>query len=173
LSNLEMLYSEQEISEAVHRLAREIKAEYADKNPVIVGVLKGVFVFAADLIRLLDFPLEIEFVVLSSYGPGRKVSSGEVRMVKPPHISLKNRHVLVLEDIIDEGRTIDFFLHYLERKSPASVRVCAMFNKPSKRKIAVKVDYFGLTVPDAFLVGYGLDFDEKYRYLPALYKLEE
>ena len=173
MSHLEMLFSEQEISDAVHRIAKEITADYKDKNPIIVGVLKGVFVFAADLIRLLDFPLEIEFVVLSSYGPGRKKSSGEVRLVKPPHIPLKNRHVLVLEDIIDEGLTMDFFLNYLRQKTPASVKVCAMFNKPSHRKVAVNIDYFGLTVPDAFLVGYGLDFDEKYRYLPALHRLED
>jgi hypoxanthine phosphoribosyltransferase len=168
-----VIYSEEEIAEAVQRLADEIKADYEHLNPVIVGVLKGVFVFAADLIRLLDFPLEIEFVTLSSYGYGRKESSGRVDLVKPPHIPLKDRHVLVLEDIVDEGRTIDFFLDYLDSEEPATVKVCAMFDKPARRQIAVRVDYVGLVVPDAFLVGYGLDYDEKYRNLRALFRLPD
>jgi hypoxanthine phosphoribosyltransferase len=139
----------------------------------LLGVLKGSFVFAADLVRLLDMPLEVEFISLSSYGRGRKESSGKVRVVRGLSTALKGRHVLVVEDIIDAGVTMDFLIAYLRRKGAASIRVCALFDKASRRQVPVHIDYCGLTVPDAFVVGYGLDFDERYRNLPALYLLEE
>lgn len=172
MSRLEIVFTEQEIRSTVERLAREIKADYEGKNPLLLGVLKGSFVFAADLVRLLDIPLEVEFISLSSYGRGRKESSGEVRVIRGLRTSLKGRHVLVVEDIIDAGVTMDFLIAYLRRRGAASIRVCTLFDKVSRRQVPVLIDYVGLTVPDAFVVGYGLDFDEKYRNLPALYRLE-
>jgi hypoxanthine phosphoribosyltransferase len=172
LSRLEIVLTEQEIRSTVERLAREIKADYEGKNPLLLGVLKGSFVFAADLVRLLDMPLEVEFISLSSYGRGRKESQGKVRVVRGLRTSLKGRHVLVVEDIIDAGVTMDFLIAYLRRRGAASIKVCTLFDKVSRRQVPVPIDYVGLTVPDAFVVGYGLDFDEKYRNLPALYRLE-
>ena len=172
MSRLEIVFTEQEIRSTVERLAREIKADYEGKNPLLLGVLKGSFVFAADLVRLLDMPLEVEFISLSSYGRGRKQSSGKVRMVRGLGTPLRGRHVLVVEDIIDAGVTMDFLIAYLHRRGAASIRVCTLFDKVSRRQVPVPIDYVGLTVPDAFVVGYGLDFDEKYRNLPALYRLE-
>ena len=152
---------------AVKRLAAEISRDYRGKNPLLIGILKGSFVFMADLIRLLDFPLEVEFITLSSYGGGRE-SSGKVRVVKGLRAGVKGREVLVIEDIVDTGRTISFLLDYLRRKKPASLRLCALTDKPSRRQIPVNIDYLGLTVPNKFIVGYGIDWDEKFRYLPDI-----
>lgn len=170
---LRLLFTPEEIENAVDRLAQEIKRDYQDKNPLLIGVLKGSFMFMADLIRNLDFPLEVEFVTLSSYGRGRKESLGKVKVVRCLRTPIKNRHVLVIEDIVDAGITLSFFLGYLKRKKPASLKVCALFNKTPRRKVTVPIDYFGFSVPDAFVVGYGLDYDERFRNLPGLYILEE
>jgi hypoxanthine phosphoribosyltransferase len=156
----------------VERIAQEISRDYHGEELLMLGILKGSFVFMADLVRLLDIPLEIEFVRLSSYGAARE-SSGNVRVVQGIKTPIKGRNVMVTEDIVDTGLTINFFLDYLRRKKPASLRLCALFNKPSRRKLPVTIDYLGLTVPDEFLVGYGLDWKEKFRYLPDLYILEE
>ncbi|MFH1647905.1 MAG: hypoxanthine phosphoribosyltransferase [Chloroflexota bacterium] len=161
-----------EIASAVKRLAGEIAGDYRDKEPLLLGILKGSFVFLADLVRQLDFPLEVEFIRLSSYGSGRR-SSGHVRVVQGLRTSVKGRHVLVVEDIIDTGITVAFLLDYLRKKKPASVRLCALTDKPSRRQVPVKIDYLGLSVPDKFLVGYGLDCDEKYRNLPDFHVLED
>ena len=152
---------------AVKRLAAEISQDYHGKNPLLIGILKGSFVFMADLIRLLDFPLEVEFITLSSYGRGRE-SSGKVRVVKGLSAEVKGRDVLVIEDIVDTGRTISFLLDYLQKKRPASLRLCALTDKPSRRQIPVNIDYLGFTVPNKFIVGYGIDWDEKFRYLPEI-----
>jgi len=173
LSHLEIIFTEQQISDTVHSLARQIRADYEDKNPILISVLKGAFVFAADLMRCLDIPLEIEFVALSSYGCGRKESSGDVKVVNDLRTPIEGRHVLVVEDIVDVGRTLSFFVDYLRNENPASLKVCALFDKPSRREVPVEIDYLGLTVPNEFVVGYGLDYDEKFRNLPALYRLEE
>lgn len=173
MSHLEILFTEQQISDTVHSLARQIRADYEDKNPILISVLKGAFVFAADLMRCLDIPLEIEFVALSSYGCGRKESSGDVKVVNDLRTPIEGRHVLVVEDIVDVGRTLSFFVDYLRNENPASLKVCALFDKPSRREVPVEIDYLGLTVPNEFVVGYGLDYDEKFRNLPALYRLEE
>jgi hypoxanthine phosphoribosyltransferase len=169
---LEVLFTPGDIESAVGRVAREIKRDYGDKNPVLVGVLKGCFVFMADLVRTLDMPLETEFLSLSSYGPGRTESRGKVEVVQGLRKPIRGRHVLIVEDIVDTGITLDFTLRYLRRRRPASVRVCALFDKPARRRIDVPIDYLGLSVPDRFLVGYGLDYDERFRYLPGLYCLE-
>ena len=171
LSQLEMVYTKQEISGAVQRLAKEIKNDYEGKIPLFLGVLKGSFIFMADLVRLLDIFLEVEFVTLSSYGYEKKETSGRVTMLKEPSMEIKGRNVLVIEDVVDTGITLDFFLKFLKAKSPKSLRTCVMFDKPKNRRVSVKIDYRGLTCPDCFVLGYGLDYGEKYRNLPELYRL--
>jgi hypoxanthine phosphoribosyltransferase len=173
LPRLELLLCPQEIKQVVDRLAQEIKDNYGDKNPLLVGVLKGCFVFMADLVRCLDMPLEMEFLSLSSYGRHRTVSCGKVEVVRGLRAPVKARHVLVVEDIVDTGLTLRFTLDYLERKRPASVKVCTLFDKPAHRQTDVPIDYRGFIVPDVFVVGYGLDYDERFRQLPGLYSLQE
>jgi hypoxanthine phosphoribosyltransferase len=167
-----ILLSRQEIEVAVNRLAGELNRDYHAKHPVLIGVLKGSFMFMADLVRRLDFPLEVEFIRLSSYGGGRE-SSGRIKLVQGLRRSVKGRDVLVVEDIVDTGLTIAFVLDYLRRKKPASLRLCALTDKPSRRQVPVVIDYLGFTVPGKFLVGYGLDWDEKFRNLPDICVLEE
>ena len=167
-----ILFSKQEIEATVSKLAGEITRDYRDKHPLLIGILKGSFVFIADLIRLLDFPLEVDFVRLSSYGKGRE-SSGKITVVQGIDTSVKGRDVLVVDDIVDTGLTTSFLLEYLHKQKPASLRLCALTEKPARRQVAVTIDYLGFSVPDRFLVGYGLDLDEKLRNLPDIYVLEE
>ena len=128
--------------------------------------------FTADLIRRLDFPLEVEFIRLSSYGKGQE-TSGKIKVVQGLHFPIKNRNVLVVEDIVDTGLTISFLMDYLKKRKPASLKLCALSEKPSRRRTPVTIDYLGFTVPDTFIVGYGIDWDEKYRYLPDICTLED
>ncbi len=169
---LKILISRDEIAKAVDRLAREIKKDYKGKQPLLIGVLKGSFVFMADLIRHLNLPLELEFVRLSSYGAARD-SSGKVRIVQGVKTPTKGRDILVIEDIVDTGITVSFLLDYLRKKKPASLKLCALTDKPSRRRVLVPIDYLGFTVPNKFIVGYGLDFDERFRNLPDIYALED
>lgn len=169
---LKILISRDEIAEAVDRLASEIKKDYQGKQPLLVGVLTGSFVFMADLIRQLDLPLELDFVRLSSYGAARE-SSGRVRVDQGLNTRIKGRDVLVIEDIVDTGITTSFLLHYLKRKQPASLKLCALTDKPSRRKVPVAIDYLGLSLPNKFVVGYGLDFNQSFRNLPDIYTLED
>jgi len=169
---LRILLTRAEIEARVDKLAARIRRDYLGKNPVLICVLKGSFMFMADLIRCLNFPLEVEFVQLSSYGRGRE-SSGKIKVVQPLHSLIKGRDVLVIEDIVDTGITISYLLGYLRRKKPASLKLCALTDKPSRRQVPVTIDYLGFTVPDKFIVGYGLDWDEKFRYLPDICVLED
>ena len=169
---LRILFTRQEIETAINRLAAEVKDDYQSKYPLLIGVLKGSFMFMADLIRLLDFPLEVEFVQLSSYGRGRE-TSGKIKIVQGLRSEIKGRDVLVVEDIVDTGLTIAFLLDYLRKKKPNSLKLCALTDKPSRRQVPVTIDYLGFTVPDKFLVGYGLDWDEKFRNLPDIHVLED
>ena len=162
-----ILFTREEVEATVNRLAAEVRRDYQGKHPLLIGILKGSFVFMADLIRLLDFPLEVEFITLSSYGRGRE-SSGKIKVVKGLRAEVKGRDVLIIEDIVDTGLTISFLLDYLRKKKPASLRLCALTDKPSRRQTSVTIDYLGFTVPDKFLVGYGLDWDEKFRNLPDI-----
>jgi len=171
-SQLKILISHDKIAKATDRLASEIRRDYQGKRPLLISVLKGSFVFMADLIRQLDLPLELDFVRLSSYGAARE-SSGKVKVVQGVKTAIKGRDVLVVEDIVDTGITISFLLDYLKKKKPASLKLCVLTDKPSRRKVPVPINYLGFTVPDKFIVGYGLDFDEKFRNLPDIYTLED
>jgi hypoxanthine phosphoribosyltransferase len=169
---LSILFTRDEIKATINRLAAEIRQDYLGKHPILIAVLKGSFMFLADLIRRLDFPLEVEFVRLSSYGRGTK-SSGKIKLVQGLSAKVKGRHVLVIEDIIDTGLTTHFVLDYLSRKKPASLKLCALTNKPTRRQVPITIDYLGFTVPDKFIVGYGIDWDERFRYLPDIYVMED
>ncbi len=169
---LSVLFTAEQIATAVKRLAAEIRRDYSDKNPVLVAVLKGSFVFLADLVRQLNFPLQIEFAQLSSYGRGKE-SAGKIRVVKDIQGDIKGRHVLVVEDIIDTGLTAQFFLEHLRKKGAASVKLCSLTDKPVRTQVKINIDYLGLTVPDKFIVGYGIDWDEKFRYLPDICAIED
>ncbi|OGO00529.1 MAG: hypoxanthine phosphoribosyltransferase [Chloroflexi bacterium RBG_13_51_52] len=171
-AKLHVLVPRAEIDSTIKKLAAAVTRDYNDKNPLLLGILKGSFVFLADLVRQLNFPLEVEFVRVSSYGSGQQ-TSGKVKMVQGLKLDVKGRHVLVVEDIVDTGITLAFLLDYLKKKKPASLKLCALTDKPSRRRVPVKIDYLGLTVPDKFLVGCGLDCDEKYRNLPDICVLEE
>jgi hypoxanthine phosphoribosyltransferase len=167
-----VLVSHGEIDATLGRLAATISLDYRDNNPLLIGVLKGSIVFLADLARRLDFPLEFDFVRLSSYARGTE-TSGTVRFVNRLVSPVRNRHVLVVEDIVDTGLTVAFLMDYFRKKKPASLKLCALLDKPSRRRVPLTIDYLGITVPDHFLVGYGLDFAEKYRNLPDICVLEE
>jgi hypoxanthine phosphoribosyltransferase len=169
---LKILIKRDELAKTVARLASQIKRDYQGKQPLLIGVLKGSFMFMADLIRQLDLPLELDFIRLSSYGAARE-SSGKVRVVQELKTPIKGRDVLVIEDIVDTGITISFLLDYLMKKKPASLKLCALTDKPSRRRVPVSIDYLGLSLPDKFVVGYGLDFAEKFRNLPDIYTLED
>ena len=169
---LKILISRDEIAKAIDRLASEIKRDYQGKQPLLISVLKGSFMFTADLIRQLDLPLELDFIGLSSYGAARE-SSGKVRLVQGLKTPIKGIDVLVIEDIVDTGITTSFLLDYLRKKKPASLKLCALTDKPSRHRVPVSIDYLGFTVPDKFIVGYGIDFDERFRNLPHIYALED
>lgn len=162
-----ILFTQQEVKQTIARLASEIKKDYKDKHPLLICILKGSFVFMADLIRQMNMPLEVDFVKLSSYG-SQKATSGKVKMVQGLNTPIKGRNVIVVEDIVDTGLTLSSLLDYLRKKKPASLKLCALADKPSRRKVPVPIDYLGFTVPDKFVVGYGIDWDEKFRYLPDI-----
>jgi len=169
---LKILIPREEIAKTVDRLALEIQRDYEGRQPLLIGILKGSFVFMADLVRRLDLPLELDFVRLSSYGAHCQ-SSGKVRVVHGVKTPVRGRDVLVVEDIVDTGVTTSFLLEYLKRKRPASLKLCALTDKPSRRRVAVPIDYVGFTVPDKFIVGYGLDRGQRYRNLPHMCTLED
>ena len=167
-----VIISKEDIAQRVDELALQIRSDYKGKNPLLIGVLKGSFVFLSDLVRAMNIPAEIDFVRLASYGAGTE-SAGKIKLVKDLETPIKDRHVLVIEDIVDRGLTVRFLMDYLSFRQPASLKLCALFDKPSRRKVEVPIDYAGFTVPDAFVVGYGLDLGEKFRYLPDLCIFEE
>lgn len=164
----EVLISQAQIEERVSRLARELSREYAGKNPVFVGVLKGVVMFFGDMVKRITVPCQIDFMCISSYSGTE--STGEALVKKDVSVDLKGRHVVILEDIFDTGTSLDFTYRYLLSKEPASLKICTFLDKPARRKpeITLKADYVGYEVPDAFVVGYGLDYNEYYRNLPYI-----
>ncbi len=161
----EVLLGEDELRARIVELGKELAADYADRNPVFVSVLKGSIVFLADLIRATEIPLSVDLMELSSYGAATE-SSGQVRILKDLSGSIEDRDVVVVEDIIDTGLTLNYLLRYLHERRPASVRICCLLDKPARRLAEIEIDYRGFTIPDRFVIGYGLDFDERYRNLP-------
>lgn len=168
-----VLIPEQELQARVAELGRGINATYTDDDrPLLVCVLKGAFMFLADLTRHLEMRHEVDFMEISSYGAGTE-SSGIVRILLDLEQNVQGRHVLIVEDIVDTGRTLDYITRNLRTRRPASLRVCALLSKPSRREIDVQLDWVGFEVPDEFVVGYGLDFAEEYRNLPFIGVLKE
>jgi hypoxanthine phosphoribosyltransferase len=161
----EILISAQQMQARVAELGAQISRDYEGKNPVLVGVLVGAAVFTADLLRAITVPCFIDFVAISSYGKETR-SSGVVRILKDLDESVESRHVLIIEDIVDTGLTLNYLLDMMRHRNVASVKVCSMLDKPSRRLTNVQVDYVGFEVPDEFVVGYGLDFAQRYRNLP-------
>ena len=160
-----ILFTEEQIAEIVRNMGRRISKDYEGKNLVLVSVLKGSLPFMADLMRAITIPCSIDFLSVSSYGSGT-VTSGEVRILKDLDGSLEGKDLLVVEDILDSGVTLSFLLKTLSARNPASVRLCTFLDKPERRRVNIHADYVGASVPDAFIVGYGLDYAEKYRNLP-------
>jgi hypoxanthine phosphoribosyltransferase len=161
----EILIDADRLQERIHELGEEITADYAGRELLLVGVLKGAVFFMADLMRSIDVPCEIDFMAISSYGASTD-SSGVVRILKDLDINIEGRHVLVIEDIIDSGLTLSYLVRNLESRAPASLAVCALLTKPDRREIEVDVRYTGFEIPNKFVIGYGLDFAERYRNLP-------
>lgn len=172
MESLRLLFSREEIEEAVRRLGRQISSDYQGRRPLLIGVLKGAFVFLADLIRNLSIPVEVDFVRLSSYGAGME-TSGVVRMGKDLEADVRGRDVIVVEDIVDTGISLKFLLEELSSRGPASLRVCALVDKKHRREVPVEVDYVGFEIERGFIVGYGIDYAERYRELPEIYVLDE
>jgi hypoxanthine phosphoribosyltransferase len=161
----EVLIEEDALQERIGELGRRLSADYADRDLLLVGVLKGAVFFMADLMRRLTVPCEIDFMAISSYGAATG-SSGVVRILKDLDLSIEGRHVLVVEDIIDSGLTLSYLTRTLEARAPASLEVCALLTKPDRREVDVPVRYVGFEIPNKFVIGYGLDFAERYRNLP-------
>lgn len=160
-----ILISEEEIKKIVSDLGARISNDYKDKNLLMVSVLKGSVVFMADLMRAVTIPCRIDFMSVSSYGSGAK-TSGVVKIIKDLDLNLEGYDLLVVEDILDSGKTLDYLLKVLKQRNPASIKICTFLDKPERRQVDLYADYSGTTVPDEFVVGYGLDYDEKYRNLP-------
>ena len=163
----EILFSEEQLKECVARLGKQIEQDYAGKEIMLIGVLRGSFVFMADLCRVIDLPCTLDFMSVSSYGKGTS-SSGQVQITKDLSEDISGRHVIVIEDILDSGNTLSYLLKLLDHRHPASIRLCTLLDKPERRVKQVDVHYTGFTIPDAFVVGYGLDYAEKYRNLPYI-----
>ena len=164
----EVLIDEKRLKARILELAQRIEADYQEvENPLLLCVLKGAFIFLSDLTRLLDMPHEVDFMAISSYGSGT-TSSGAVRIVLDLKEDIAGRHVLIVEDIIDSGRTLAYMRRNLLARSPASLRICTLLNKPTRRAVEVPVDYTGFDIPDEFVVGYGLDFAQHYRNFPFI-----
>ncbi len=163
-----VLLSEQQIKDKIDELGRVLSEEYAGKDPVVVGVLKGVVVFYADMLRKLTVPCQTDFMWISSYSG--TTSTGTMQVKRDISTDIKDRHVLILEDIYDTGSSLDFTYKHLLSKEPASLKICTLLDKPERRKegITLKPDYVGFTIPNEFVVGYGLDFNEHYRNLPYI-----
>lgn len=161
----EILFSEEQLTKIVERIGEQISEDYKDKNLLLVSVLKGSVVFMADLMRAIKVPCEVDFMSVSSYGSGTK-TSGIVKITKDLDINLEGYDLLVVEDILDSGMTLSYILEMMQARNPNSIRLCTLFDKPERRTVDVKADYVGAVVPDDFIVGYGLDYAQKYRNLP-------
>ncbi len=162
-----ILYSEEQLADKVQQLGREISRDYAGKNPLLVSVLKGSVVFMSDLMRAIDIPCQIDFMMVSSYGSGVK-TTGVVKIMKDLDTPLEGRDLIIVEDILDSGKTLHYLKGMLLDRHPKSIRIVTLLDKPDRREAPVAADYSGFVVPDQFIVGYGLDYAEKYRNLPYI-----
>ena len=162
-----VLLSEEKLAKRIAEIGAQITADYAGKEILMIGVLRGAVIFMADLARSIKVPVAIDFMAVSSYGAGT-TSSGVVRILKDLDENVEGKHILVVEDIIDSGLTLNYLLDNLKSRKPASIKLCTLLNKPERRKVDVKIDYNGFDVPDYFVIGYGLDYAEKYRNLPFI-----
>ena len=160
-----ILIPQSEIAAMCRRLGEQINQDYKGKEIILIGVLKGAFVFMADLARHIDVPCRIDFMSVSSYGSGTR-TSGVVRITKDLDSDISGKHIIVVEDIVDTGLTLNHLRELLSTRNPASIALCTAFDKPDRRKVEIEVEYVGMKIPDEFIVGYGLDFDGKYRNLP-------
>lgn len=168
----EVLIAEQEIQARIAELGAQISADYRDRDPVLVGVLRGVFMFMADLVRQITIPISVDFIGITRYGPSTR-THGVVRFVKDLEICIEDRHVLFVEDVIDTGLSLRYIMRSLETRQPASLRICTLFSKPRIRLFNLDVAYTGFVLPDKFVVGYGLDYGERYRNLPFVGVLDD
>ena len=164
---LKTLYSKQDLEETVARLGREITKDYQGKTPVLVAVLKGAFIFMADLVRAIEIPCTVDFMVVSSYGKSTQ-TSGSVKIIKDLDTNIEGKDVIIVEDILDSGITLSNLIRILNQRHPASIKICTLFDKPARHKVDIQVDYNGLEVPDEFIVGYGRDYAEIYRNYPEI-----
>lgn len=162
-----VFFSESEIAAKVKELGAAISRDFKDKEPLMVGILKGSFIFMADLMRSIQVPCEIEFMAVSSYGNSTK-TTGAVKITKDLNHDIEGRHILLIEDILDSGVTLSYLRNYLSGRNPASITICTLLDKPDRRKADIHADYYGFICPDAFIVGYGLDYAERYRNLPYI-----
>ncbi len=163
---IDILYTDEQIKQRIKELGEEISQEYRSESLHILCILKGSFIFAADLIREFDFPVKIDFLRISSYGSG--TTSGKVKIMDDIPFELEGKHVLIVEDIIDTGNTLSALLNILKKSNPASLKICSLLHKPARKEVEVPIDYLGFEIEDKFVVGYGLDFDERYRNLPFI-----
>ncbi len=163
----EILISEEQLRDKCKELGTIVSKDFEGKKPIVITVLKGAVVFLADIIRHIDVPIEMDFMVISSYGSGTR-SPGNIKIVKDIDISLEGKDILIIEDILDSGQTLLHLTTLLESRKPASIKICTLLDKPCRRKVEIKADYIGFEVPDEFVVGYGLDYDERYRNLPYI-----
>jgi hypoxanthine phosphoribosyltransferase len=170
--SLKLVLSPEQIQQRVAQLAADITKDMGAADPVFLGVLNGAFIFMSDLVRNLTIPVRMDFLRVASYGDASR-SSGSIRLRKSPEVKLKGRSVVVVEDIVDTGLTMRWLMDYLEEQGVCDLRVASLIDKPERRETEVKVDYVGFQVPRGFLVGYGLDFAERYRQLPGIYEIEQ
>lgn len=168
---LEILASSEEIDKTLDSLAEQISRDYLGKEVLLIGILKGAFIFLADLSRRLTIPHTVDFMSLSSYG-ATATTSGEVRVIMDLRTFIRGKHVIIVEDIIDTGYTLRYLQHLLEARQPASLRTCVLLSKPDRRLVDVRIDYLGFEIPDQWIVGYGLDYAELYRTLPYIATLK-
>ncbi len=167
LDMAEILFEEDQIQERVRELGQQITEDYAEGNLLVVGILKGAIIFLADLLRSIDLKCRLDFMAVSSYGDAVQ-STGVVRILKDLEQSVEGKDILIVEDIVDSGLTLNYLVQNLQSRRPTSLKVATFLDKPERRKVDVKVDYLGFTIPDRFVVGYGLDYAEKYRNLPYI-----
>ena len=164
---LKTLITKEELEATVARLGREITRDYQGKTPMMVAVLKGAFIFMADLVRQVDIPCTLDFMCVSSYGKGMS-TSGQVKIIKDLDTTIEGKDVIIVEDILDSGVTLSYLMDLLRARKPASIRLCTLFDKPARHKVDIHIDYKGMEVPNEFIVGYGLDYAEVYRNYPEI-----